>query len=196
MASCTGSCCKPGLGCLPSLWLLGCAAVAVFAVCSALVPATVAKAKAPAKPSGKAPAPAPAVVTARVLLESSRVELTPNARDDLRSGRVDGCLVRLLAVLTARHSFAVSVLKTGHTKYVAGTRTVSNHYVWEGADIWKVDGHPVDRGNDAARQAAVWLLNIKGGCRPGEVGSPWDLDDVNPSSFTDHGHRDHLHIGI
>src|SRR4029450_13193999 len=49
---------------------------------------------------------------------------------DLASGRLDLRVESLLAALVDRHAIRVSCLRTGHSRYVQGTRRGSNHTVW------------------------------------------------------------------
>lgn len=187
---------QQGLGCLPTLWLLGCGAVLVGIVATTLVPA--ANAKTPkAKKAKPAAASALPSASARYLLTSSRVQLTARARHDLETpGRLNGCLIRVLTGLAKRHTIGISVLRTGHSTYVKGSRRVSNHTVGRGADIWMVDGGLVRGGHRPSRAAVDWLGSITGACRPSEIGSPFWVLNPQPRFFTDSGHLDHLHIGI
>jgi hypothetical protein len=112
---------------------------------------------------------------------------------DLASGRLDLRVTSLLAALTDRHTIRVSCLRTGHARYVRGTRRVSNHTVWRAVDIDQVDGQPVSTHNPAARTLARWLDRLDGPLRPGEIGSPFPPH--HRPWFTDEGHQHHLHIG-
>jgi len=113
---------------------------------------------------------------------------------DLASGRMDLRVTSLLAALTERWSVRVSCARTGHSRYVKGTRRVSNHTVWRAVDLDQVDGRPVGPDNGAARQLTLWLDNLSGPLRPSEVGSPWPLP--RRPYFSDEGHQGHLHIGF
>jgi hypothetical protein len=113
---------------------------------------------------------------------------------DLASGRMDLRVTSLLAALTERWSVRVSCARSGHSRYVKGTRRLSNHTVWRAVDLDQVDGRPVGPGNRAARQLTLWLDNLSGPLRPSEVGSPWPL--AGRPYFTDEGHQGHLHIGF
>jgi hypothetical protein len=112
---------------------------------------------------------------------------------DLASGRLDLRVTSLLAALTDRHAIRVSCLRTGHSKYVKGTRRVSHHTVWRAVDIDRIDGQPVGPHSRAARALAGWLDRLEGPLRPAEIGSPFRLG--HRPWFTDEGHQDHLHIG-
>jgi hypothetical protein len=129
------------------------------------------------------------------LLANPRLVLTPRARGDLESGTTDPRVVALLAAAADRHVLGVSVIRSGHTKYVAGTNRVSNHYCGQAADIWMVDGVPVTRSHVGARMMAQWLKALPDGVRPTEVGTPWG-DLSGGGFFTDAAHQGHLHVGF
>ena len=112
---------------------------------------------------------------------------------DLASGRLDLRVTSLLAALTDRHAIRISCLHTGHTRYVKGTRRISNHTVWRAVDIDRVDGQPVSPTSPAARRLAGWLDRLDGPLRPAEIGSPFLIG--HRPWFTDEGHQEHLHIG-
>ena len=136
--------------------------------------------------------------TARALLANRRLSLTPQARRDLQRGAVDPRLIRVLGGLLKEHRLAVSVFRTGHTKYVAGTGRVSNHYLGRAADIWQVDGGHVRAGHGPSRRAVAWLTKVRGPNRPTEVGSPFREFDhgAGDGVFTDPAHRDHIHVAV
>src|SRR5207244_2308835 len=77
---------------------------------------------------GQSPPAAAPAADVGALLNNPRLVLTARARSDLASGAVDPRLTALLGALTNSHTVAVSVFKTGHTEYVAGTDRVSNHF--------------------------------------------------------------------
>ncbi|HVD14912.1 MAG TPA: hypothetical protein VNK73_10745 [Actinomycetota bacterium] len=112
---------------------------------------------------------------------------------DLASGRLDLRIESLLAALTDRYAIRLSCLRTGHSKYVKGTRRISNHTVWRAVDIDRVDGQPVSPTSTKARQLATWLDRLDGPLRPAEIGSPFTIG--HRPYFTDEGHQEHLHIG-
>jgi hypothetical protein len=113
---------------------------------------------------------------------------------DYPSPRLDRRVRVLLVAIATHHRIRVSCLRTGHSRYVAGTRRVSNHSVWRAVDVDQVDGHPVSRSNVAAHALALWIGQGGAGVQPSEVGSPWDVG--RHPWFSDPGHRDHLHVGF
>lgn len=130
------------------------------------------------------------------LAQNPRLRLTGPARADLEAGRLDGRLVALLSALTQRHVLYVSVFATGHSKYVAGTGSVSNHFCGQAADVFQVDGEAVRASSGASRRVTEELATLDGVLRPSEVGSPWaDLSGL-PGFFSNAAHQDHLHIGF
>jgi hypothetical protein len=112
---------------------------------------------------------------------------------DLASGRLDLRVQSLLAVLAERHTIRLSCLHTGHSRFVKGTRRVSNHTVWRAVDIDRVDGQAVSANSHAARRLVGWLDALQGPLRPVEIGSPFDLG--HRPYFSDEGHQEHIHVG-
>jgi secretion/DNA translocation related TadE-like protein len=134
--------------------------------------------------------------TVRALLASPRLELTSQARADLAGGVVDQRLVAILAEALRRHQLAVSVFRTGHSRYVAGTSVVSKHTYGRAMDIYKVDGSLVRPGHAPSRRLVTWLASLGPDHRPSEVGSPFPDFAPLPGHFSDQAHLDHLHIAV
>lgn len=111
---------------------------------------------------------------------------------DLRSGPLDQRVWRLLAVASERWRLRVSCARTGHSKYVKGTRRVSNHHGGRAIDIDQVNGRPVHAGNRDAEAFARWLGQLSGPLAPSEIGGPWPWPG---RYFTDGGHQGHIHVG-
>jgi hypothetical protein len=59
---------------------------------------------------------------------------------DYISPRLDRRVRVLLVAIANRHHVRVSCIRTGHSRFVAGTRRVSNHTVWRAVDVDQVDG--------------------------------------------------------
>jgi hypothetical protein len=143
----------------------------------------------------------PAVVArdpfVRALARNPRIQTTTargcDPAPDLASGRLDLRVQALIAALAERHTIRVSCLRTGHSRYVKGTRRVSNHTVWRAVDLDQVDGQPVSPRSSAARALVGWLDRLDGPLRPSEVGSPFRLG--GRPFFSDDGHQGHVHIG-
>ena len=128
------------------------------------------------------------------LLANPRFVATPRVRADLESGIIDARVVAMLSALSERHVIAVSVLKSGHSKYVAGTNRISNHWCGQAADVWMIDGQRVSQSHAGARAIAEWMKALTGPLRPSEVGTPW-ADLRGDGFFSDAMHQGHLHIG-
>ena len=138
------------------------------------------------------PAPPPATRPPSGLRFTNAAGCRP--ADDYRSPRMDRRVRTLLVVAASRHRIRVSCLRTGHSWYVKGTRRVSNHSLWRGVDLDRVDGRPVSPANTAALQLALWIGRGRAGVQPSEVGSPWRFG--GRPWFTDASHQRHLHVGF
>lgn len=139
--------------------------------------------------------PALSLASASTLLTDPRLDLSPQARADLRAGLVDPRLVATIKALLTRHRLSISVLRTGHSTYVAGTSRISNHVYGRAADIAAVDGMPVTASNTAARDVVLILRSMSFPERRPEIGQPW-ADLVGDGAFTDGDHLDHVHLGF
>ena len=133
--------------------------------------------------------------SAAALADNPNLTLTDAARADLLAGAVDQRVVDYLAALVVNHRISVSVFKTGHSKYVAGTNRVSNHYSGRAVDIYAVDGVDVSASAEAARAIAEQSLGSAPPLRPDEFGSPWPDLERYPGAFSDSSHAQHLHAG-
>jgi hypothetical protein len=104
--------------------------------------------------------------------------------------------VNFLAWATQRRHIAVSVFKTGHSQYVAGTDRVSNHWYGRAADIYAVDGEDFSPSCRPCRGFVEEILSLGEG-RPHELGQPWS--DVAAGAgwnvFADDAHANHAHVG-
>ena len=115
------------------------------------------------------------------------------------AGIVDRNVVGALnAAADTGFRLGVGVIKTGHSQFVAGTTTVSNHWYARAVDIHTVNGAPVSDASDDARALAWLFLSLPRGARPDELGHPWEDDPAlmgQAGSFSNADHEDHLHIG-
>jgi hypothetical protein len=128
------------------------------------------------------------------ILNNPRITLTSNARADIVAGVVDPRLLAIIQSISVRYAIGVSVIKTGHSKYVDGTSSISNHFYGRGVDIFFVAGRPVSASNGAAQQLVLDLSALQGPVRPAEVGHPFSTINF-AGGFTDRDHADHIHIG-
>ena len=137
----------------------------------------------------------PTPSAAAALLADPRLTLTPQARADLASGVVDPRLTHLLAGLLQRHTLTVIVFRSGHSRAIAGTDTVSNHFYGRAADVVAVDGEPVTPASQAARRVVLELMSSASLWGRPEIGQPWP-ELVGNGVFADARHLDHLHVGM
>lgn len=131
------------------------------------------------------------------LAAQGRVRLTAREIADLRHPAMDGRVIAVMEALAARWSYAVSVIKTGHSRCIGGGNRPgcreSHHWHYRAVDIWLFDATPVSRLSGSARQVVEFLAGLQGELRPSEVGSPFRLP--SPGHFTDSDHTGHVHIG-
>jgi hypothetical protein len=127
------------------------------------------------------------------VLTHPNIEFRPEARADIEAGLVDARVLGVLLFLASEHRLgSVGPFVTGHSLYVEGTTTISNHAYGRAVDIPVVDGEAVSSSNQSARAAAQSLLSLDEPLRPDELGSPWVF--AYPGAFTDSSHQDHLHV--
>ncbi len=131
---------------------------------------------------------------ATALLNNPNLTLSPNARQDLAAGIVDQRAVDFLAWASQDRRITVSVIRTGHSQFVAGTNRVSNHWEGRGVDVSAVDGQAVTRSSEPARALAVAAAALVPPGRPTEIGVPWS-DLEGGGVFSDGDHQNHIHVG-
>jgi hypothetical protein len=153
------------------------------------------------------------------LLKSPNFGATPQAVDDLERGVVDKRLVAALGVLTKEHRVCVETFKKGHyflpgvpdgpripKGYGKAGGLPNTHYYGRAADVWWVDGKPVEGNatNLDVLEVGKLLANIPSKRRPDQIIGPpkwagslgygsqrgWVLA---PDQFE--LHKDHIHIG-
>lgn len=144
---------------------------------------------------GEDPRPCQAGELEAMVLSHPRIQLGSAAVGDVAEGRVDPRVLQVLLFLAERHDLgSVGPLITGHSYFVAGTTSPSNHAFGRAVDISVIDGKAVSLYNAAARDAMEMVLMLPPPLLPDELGGPWLLSHPSVSVFTrDHG--DHLHIG-
>ncbi len=140
-------------------------------------------------------APALGGGNALALVDHPNLSITPGARQDLLDGVIDQRVVDFLAWAVERHTISVSVLKTGHSKFVAGSDRISNHWYGRGLDIYAVDGEAVSAGSSTAKAFAIAVADLSSPARPTEIGLPWVNLAGRPGVFSDDSHQGHLHLG-
>ena len=155
----------------------------------------------------------------RKLRESADFGATPQAVRDLERGVVDQRLVATLRALTKEHRVCVQAFKEGH-RFLPGVEDgpripegygkagglPNTHYYGRAADVWWVDGKPVE-GNatdPGTLEIGRILASIPPGRRPDQIIGPpgWTkkLGYGNQKGWVLAPdqlelHRDHIHIG-
>ena len=156
---------------------------------------------------------------AKKLLEDPNFGASPEAAGDLEAGIVDERLVAVLRTMTREHRICVDAFKEGHyflpgvpdgpripEGYGEAGGLPNTHYYGRAADIWWVDGKPVE-GNatdPAVLDVGRTLAGIPARRRPDQI--------IGPKRWTEalgYGreegwvlnadqlelHADHIHIG-
>lgn len=175
--------------------------------------------KADFRPLPSSPTVKPGSGRAEDLLADPDCKFSDVARADLEAGVVDEYLISTLQAVCRKHSISVNVFKTGHTfgpgleegpeipvGYGNAGGYPNTHYFGRAADIWEVDGKPVE-GN-GADPAVVSVGRILAGLptenKPDVVIGPdawnrvlgygpeqgWVIDQDQVAL-----HADHLHVG-
>ncbi len=156
----------------------------------------------------------------RELLDDPNFGASTQAAEDLRSGIVDPRIVETLKAVTAEHEICVDAFKEGHY-FIEGVEDTpvipdgyggagglpNTHYFGRAADIWNVDGKPVEgNGDDPDVQDVGWILaGLPPEQRPDQIIGPpawterldrsrregWVLEEDQVEL-----HDDHIHIGF
>jgi hypothetical protein len=130
-----------------------------------------------------------------MVLSNPRIELSSLAAGDVAAGRIDPRVLEVLLVLADRFDLgSVGPLISGHSYFVAGTTTPSNHSFGRAVDISVIDGQAVSIYNPAARDAMELILTLQPPLLPDELGGPWPMYHAGVRTFTQ-DHHDHIHIG-
>ncbi len=145
---------------------------------------------------GIPPAPArPVSRLAKAVLAERRIDLPPAARADVSSGHIHGSVLTAMLRLSHTYRLGVSVLRSGHPRYVFGTDRVSEHTLGRAFDTWQIDGHPVVDPSTSPGLVTGYLLAV---ARAGahNVGGPYPMPSGTAQFFTDPTHHDHVHAGF
>lgn len=156
----------------------------------------------------------------RELLDDPNFGASSQAAQDLEAGIVDPRVVGALKAVAAEHEICVDVFKTGHY-FIEGVEDgpvipdgygeagglPNTHYFGRAADIWDVDGKPVEgNGDDPDVQNVGWILaGLPPEQRPDQIIGPsaWNerLDRSRREGWILEQdqielHEDHIHIGF
>jgi hypothetical protein len=131
---------------------------------------------------------------ARRVLSSSRIALPPAARDDVESGQVHDTVLEAMLAVSKRWMIAVSVIRSGHPRYVFGTSRLSDHPRGRAFDTWAIDQIPVVADGPPDPVVAAYMETLAG-LGSYNVGGPVLLGAA-PQYFTDRTHHDHVHAGF
>jgi hypothetical protein len=130
-----------------------------------------------------------------MVLSNPRIELSSLAAGDVAASRIDPRVLEVLLILAERFDLgSVGPLISGHSYFVAGTTTPSNHSFGRAVDISVIDGQAVSIYNPAARVAMELVLSLQPPLLPDELGGPWPMYHAGVRTFTQ-DHHDHIHIG-
>lgn len=170
-----------------------------FPETQAYVPAVMARARMYAQ-AGQNPEPGPVEGDPARILElaaTGRIVITEREHRDITHPQMDRRVLAMMETIAGVHGFAVSVLKTGHSRCIGGGDypgcRESHHYHYRAVDIYRFDDELVRSTSPVARNLVEWLASLSGPLRPSEVGSPFRID--SPGHFTDAAHQRHVHIG-
>ena len=129
-----------------------------------------------------------------MVLSNPRIELSSLAAGDVAAGRIDPRVLEVLLVLAERFDLgSVGPLISGHSYFVAGTTTPSNHSFGRAVDISVIDGQAVSIYNPAARDAMELVLCFRRRSFPtsSEVRGPVSRgrEDLHAGPPRPHPHR-------
>jgi hypothetical protein len=143
--------------------------------------------------------PGPPVATpsalARRVLRSPRIDLPPAAVADVMSGNVHDSVLDAMLRLATTYRIGVSVVRSGHPKYVFGTTRLSDHPQGRAFDTFRIDGRlVVDPGTP--RGLVTGYMQAAADAGSYNVGGPYLLSGSGNQFFSDATHHDHVHAGF
>ncbi len=132
--------------------------------------------------------------TARRVLSNDRIILPPAARRDVHSGLVHDTPLAALLTLARDFRIGVSVIRSGHPKYVFGTNRLSDHPRGRAFDTWQIDGKSVVDPR-TSKHLITEYMHAVAAAGSYNVGGPYLLGSA-PLWFSDRTHHDHVHAGF
>ena len=133
------------------------------------------------------------------VLADRRIQIYECGREDIRAGIIDRRVLALLEFLADSNLKPyVSTLKCGHSYYVAGGGSVSEHTYGDAADIAMINGVPMagHQGPGSITDTTVRrILTLQGGMQPNQVITLMDYPGV-PYAWAQGDHADHIHVGF
>jgi hypothetical protein len=128
------------------------------------------------------------------VLSHPRIDLPPAARADVRSGQVHATVLSAMLRLAETYRIGVSVVRSGHPRYVFGTDRLSDHPQGRAFDTWRINGRAVvDPGT--SRRLVAGYMEAAAAAGSYNVGGPYLLGSA-PQFFSDNTHHDHVHAGF
>jgi hypothetical protein len=133
------------------------------------------------------------------VLADPRISIYDCGRRDIRSHLIDRRPLAVLEFLAASGLKPyVSTLKCGHSYYVAGGGTVSEHTYGDAVDIAMINGIPMagHQGPGSITDIAVRrILTLQGTMQPNQVITLMNYPGV-PYAWAQGDHADHIHVGF
>jgi hypothetical protein len=133
--------------------------------------------------------------SAKRVLASSRIGLPPASVADVRSGQVHESVLQALLALAHDYRIDVSVIRSGHPRFVFGTTRLSDHPRGRAFDTWRINGHAVVDSR-TSRSLVVDYMGAAASAGSYNVGGPYLLSGRANQFFSDTTHHDHVHAGF
>jgi hypothetical protein len=113
----------------------------------------------------------------------------------VRSGQVHDSVLNALLVLAKQYRIGVSVVRSGHPKYVFGTTRLSDHPRGRAFDTWRIDGHAVVE-RATPKRLVVEYMRAAATAGSYNVRGPYLLSPSGSRFFSDATHHDHVHASF
>jgi hypothetical protein len=99
-----------------------------------------------------------------------------------------------MLTLSRTYRLGVSLVRSGHPRYVFGTRRLSDHPRGRAFDTWRIDDQMVVDARTPQRLVAGYM-EAAAAAGSYNVGGPYVLGPA-PQFFSDETHHDHVHAGF